>query len=405
MTVNLSHLLSLPDAPRGLHIRQRIDSGGAGDVFLASDLTDQPLALKIVSPNWHERELESLRAFRRLPAHPALVQILQLGELSDGRLYYTMELADNAGESDYLPDTLELRIRNRTLPYRELLKTIRAAASAAGHLHRHGLFHGDIKPENIIYVNGEPKLADFGTLSAERSGTAGFRPDNPESGSDRDCYALGKTLYCAWSGLDAAAFPDPPERFDTGEWRKLRAIYLRACHPVRRRRFSSTDELIRALDCAAGRPLTHARHTLRRKLRLAGLIVVLLLALMPLFFFIRGFFQTRFPDADTRALLEPQERPDPVGKIVREAETWLNEHPDEVAQMEQFGLKITRDPEFGLEYYDPHNGVSGVGLTGLLEYWDCIDKTTGKFDGKKLFRRPILRNGDRTGNSDPFSHD
>ena len=251
MTVNLSHLLSLPEAPEGLHIRQRIDSGGAGEVFLASDLTDQPLALKIVSNNWHERELESLRALRRLPAHPALVQLLQLGELPDGRLYYTMELADNAGKTDYLPDTLDLRIKNRTLPYRELLKTMRAAASAAGHLHRHGLFHGDIKPENIIYVNGEPKLADFGTLSAERSGTAGFLPDNPESGSDRDCYALGKTLYCAWSGRDAAAFPDPPERFDAGEWRKLRAIYLRACNPVRRRRFASATARSTSSSCAA----------------------------------------------------------------------------------------------------------------------------------------------------------
>ena len=78
---------------------------------------------------------------------------------------------------------------------------------------------------------------------------------------------------------------------------------------------------------------------------------------------------TRFPDAETRALLEQEEQVDPIRERVREAETWLNEHPDEVAQMERCGYQITRDPEFGLQYRAPDGG-RGVTLTGLLEVWE-----------------------------------
>ena len=105
-----------------------------------------------------------------------------------------------------------------------------------------------------------------------------------------------------------------------------------------------------------------------------------------MFFFIRGLIWTYFPDAETRALLEQEEQVDPIRERVREAETWLNEHPDEVAQMERCGYQITRDPEFGLQYRAPDGG-RGVTLTGLLEVWECTDKTTGRVDRRELIRR------------------
>src|SRR5260221_218562 len=57
-------------------------------------------------------------------------------------------------------------------------------AEALDFLHRQGLTHRDIKPSNVIFVKGQPKLADIGLVTDIRSpsqiitwaGTAGFMP-------------------------------------------------------------------------------------------------------------------------------------------------------------------------------------------------------------------------------------
>ena len=250
--MSLAHLIDEPELPENLRLLRRIGSGAAGNCYQVTDVTGTDLALKVVSADWEDREMESLQALRKIPAHPALTQIFGCGKLSDGRFYYTMELADNAdGPESYQADTLAFRMRNGVIELPALLKILSILASGAEHLHRHGLFHGDIKPENILFINGAPKLADYGTLSGSQSGTAGFVPENPASGVDRDCYALGMTLYCAWSGLDASLFPQLPESFDPEELRRVRQIYLKACHSAATRRFTSASELMTALEQAA----------------------------------------------------------------------------------------------------------------------------------------------------------
>ena len=365
----LAHLIDLPELPENLRLRGRIGNGAAGSCYLVTDITDQALALKVVTEKWEDCELESIRVFRKLPSHPALAQIFSSGKLPDGRFYYTMELADNAGtEEEYQSDTLASRMKNRILPLPEILRIISVCAFGAEHLHKHGLFHGDIKPENIIFVNGSPKLADFGTLSSGHSGTAGFTPENPVSGADRDCYALGMTLYCAWSGRDAADFPDPPETYDPEEWRRVRKIYLRACHPTARRRFASASALISAL--------TKTAHPRRRRIftRTSLLIITGLTGpVLLLLFLFAGrvflFFRTKDPYAglsederEERQKLEIKEH------LRRRAEEWIRNHPKEIQLLAEYGVTITLTPDGGLAVRDPeYRENGGVYLTD--QHW------------------------------------
>jgi hypothetical protein len=90
------------------------------------------------------------------------------------------------------------------------------------------------------------------------SGTEGFIPLEGTSDSAADLFALGKTLYQAWSGNDRLEFPSLPMTTTEGpDWAKygtrLNDVILRACHVQPSRRFRSAERLSQALsDVLAG---------------------------------------------------------------------------------------------------------------------------------------------------------
>ena len=190
--------------------------GAYGVVYLVENtLSGQTLALKVLQGKQEKRELEGLIRYREC-RHPNLLQIHHIDRLPDGRLYYTMDAADNRTSDGYEPDTLAER--GRVAPS-ELLAILHALLDGLEELRRHHLVHRDIKPDNILFVHGVPVLGDIGltAVSGHSSlvGTPYFMPPGVISGKHppdeaSDLFAVGRVAYVALTGMEPFQYPQLP---------------------------------------------------------------------------------------------------------------------------------------------------------------------------------------------------
>jgi formylglycine-generating enzyme required for sulfatase activity len=176
---------------------------------------------------------------------------------------------------------------NHRLPIVEAIRLALDLLSALEALHGADLVHRDVKPHNVIFVQGVPKLADVGLAAVVQTqmslaGTPGYVPLDGSTGPDADLYALGKLLYQAVTGCEPADFPTLPACLlsgpDAGLLRRLNPVLLRACAPTRRDRFRSGVELRRALVAA----LNPSPIRFRNPILLAVLTLILLACLLVL---------------------------------------------------------------------------------------------------------------------------
>ena len=267
-----------------------IGSGSGGTVWLARNALGTFRAVKIIrtesSQRRHsfQRELNGVLRFEPISRlHDGLVDILQVGGSEDaGYFYYVMELADDVDSSRvivperYVPRTLAYDLRHRgKLPIGECVRVGAAIASALGFLHRQDLLHRDIKPCNIIFINGFPQLADIGLVSkisnsGRQIGTIGFIPPEGAGTARADVYSLGKVLYEMSTGRDRNDYPELPEKLtDTAEDRDLvqfNKIVIKACRADAGRRYQSAEELLTALQSFEFSRYDPRREKARRRL-------------------------------------------------------------------------------------------------------------------------------------------
>jgi serine/threonine protein kinase len=90
----------------------------------------------------------------------------------------------------------------------------RVLAGAVSFLYRRGKVHRDIKPSNIIFVRGQPKLADIDLVKSIEAtvsfaGTADYIPPEGPGTAAHDVFALGKVIYQMATGKPARDFPLP----------------------------------------------------------------------------------------------------------------------------------------------------------------------------------------------------
>ncbi|MFO0552473.1 MAG: serine/threonine-protein kinase [Polyangiaceae bacterium] len=253
-------------------VERELGRGGSGVVF-AARREGEPIALKVAHDAGEEEVRRFLAEARHLSktAHPALIEVLDAGELPDGRAYLAMPLLEG--------ETLAARLSRGPLERGVALELFAELAAGVEALHAAGLVHRDIKAENVFLVAGEPTravLLDLGiakdTAAASSTTTqrgvirgtpATMAPERhfgqPASIAS-DVYELGLLLYlmlvgrAPWtdeSDVDERLSALPPNEVDPSVPRALGTVVMQALSTRPARRPASARALADAVAEAA----------------------------------------------------------------------------------------------------------------------------------------------------------
>jgi CHASE2 domain-containing sensor protein len=266
-----------PEIPGCELFNPPIGEGAYGKVWLARNAKKEWRAVKVVylgnfnnDPAPYEREFKGITRYQPISdKHPGLLGVEFVSPKLDGHFYYLMELGDplvsgwEKDPSTYKPHDLgseRARAQGQRLTVRECVRIGLTLSDALDFLHRQGLTHRDIKPKNIIFVDGKPKMADLGLITEIRPpdqertnvGTPGYMPPPPElpGTPQADIYALGIMLYVLSTGRQTAFFPEVSTTLvgkEDSDFLVLNPIILKACQPDPAQRYSSALEMCGAL--------------------------------------------------------------------------------------------------------------------------------------------------------------
>ncbi|MBO5763384.1 MAG: hypothetical protein J6R85_05885 [Lentisphaeria bacterium] len=242
----------------------RCGKGGGGTVWAAWDAASNPRAVKVipvdpeVDPERFSAGLRAVSAFAAASQHNRyLIQIYHIG-VGEGFWYYVMDLADNRypgnWEDRYEPDSLALRLRNDEIGNEDIFRVIRNVLDGVEGLHKSNIAHCDLKPDNVIFVQGEVRICDPGLVCPGGqnicAGTEDYHPLGDYNAFECDIYALGKILYQLYSGYPVQKFPALPGKDRLPGTQIFNHLALRCCIPDRRRMFHSVNALSDAVDPA-----------------------------------------------------------------------------------------------------------------------------------------------------------
>lgn len=252
--------------------------GGMAEVWLATDPTGRPAALKHLLTDHLPLVRRFTREGRVLDAvdHPGVVRRLDAG-VAEGRPWMALTWVNG-------PDLRAVAERLRRRPPSERAAFTRRVAlgllDALGAVHRAGWVHRDLKPQNVLLDQGrDPRLIDFGvaapvgeaddappTLEGVLVGTAAWAAPEQLVGDPADAradlWSLGAVLYLLLTGrrpyaeADVAATvrvrltedPLPPSLVDPTVPPELEGFVQRLLARDPARRFPDTEAAARALD-------------------------------------------------------------------------------------------------------------------------------------------------------------
>ena len=156
-------------------IIKRLGGGSFADVFQAIEKsTGEQVAIKVLKKKytkWEDclelRECKSLQKLNKNSSNtPGIAYIIKLKQIifikESGTLNLVFEYCDK--------DLYELMKSNNKKMNENQIRTIMyQTLSGLAYMHKYGFFHRDMKPENLLILNNQIKIADFGLAREIRS--------------------------------------------------------------------------------------------------------------------------------------------------------------------------------------------------------------------------------------------
>lgn len=290
-------------------ITSLIGVGGMAEVYEAQDTQlKRRVAIKILdreyanNPYYHRRFREEAEIAAHCD-HPHIIKIYDIKQEGDIH-YFVMQ---------FLPKNLTSVLKTKkVLSPLEAVKILKPIAEALAYVHKKGIVHRDIKPNNIMFdEDNNPILTDFGIALRDdttriqgpiATGTPEYMSPEQIRGENldfrSDIYSFGIVLYELVTGDVPYHSEDPQSVFyqhineplpekplkDNQVPRRVREILYKCLAKSPNDRFQSTQELVTALNDIILNPPTPKPIPSKKNLLTKKIIIPLFLLIFLLLF-------------------------------------------------------------------------------------------------------------------------
>lgn len=269
------------DRIAGYVIVRKLAHGSFGVVYLAEDASGRQVALKLIKMGDGDdsylaatsaAEINSLQHLR----HPHIIPLLDFG------IHAAPDAADRSEirflAMPYLPGgTLSNELESGAVEIHRSISIILQIADALAYAHSQGIFHGDLKPSNLLLKqDGSVMVADFGLSvnlylqrfkASEVSGSPRYMSPEQLRGESRwldgrsDIWSLGVIFYVMLTGQHPFAestieglrleipnhAPQPIRQIRPDVPKSLEETCMRCLQVLPRDRFATAGELLENL--------------------------------------------------------------------------------------------------------------------------------------------------------------